>query len=424
MFTNFRNGILSYQAIGNTPTFLTKTNSGTYYASLVTSSKDFAVTMAHGVAEYLVTFYNNETNIWGPFTGTDTNYLYLEVDTLTGQVSFGSSTVPITYGTVYPLTPVSGECFFDTNSMKTFMWTGASWVNKIRVYVGEVSSSSVVGYTGTVTGSLVPYSTGPIIYSSGGRAVLKHDKTFFTFSEKFFINNIPFGTSSLEQSAVAVRANTSLAADRFVKINSMGTIDYAQPADVGVNIIFILTEPMSIGEITYLPVGGVVNNSSWSWASIGADIFVGENGVLSLTDPVLSNNALPSKPAVAKTLSVSSVLINPLAFINIPEAPAPAPVQSSSMVWELIDTNTVAVPFTGYVVNLESNSVEVTLPATPSVNDEIVISVDTYIPTAVGTCTIAANGKLIKWQSSDITMDTNITLRFIWIGGLIGWAIV
>lgn len=423
MITTFRNGIVSYQAIGNTPTFITKTNTSTYFATLVTSSKDFAITMAHGVAEYLVTFYNSETNAWGPFTGTDTNYLYIEVDTLTGQVSFGSSIVPITYGTVYPLTPVSGECFFDTNSMKTFMWTGASWVNKIRVYVGEVSSSTVVGYTGTVTGSLVPYTTGPIIYSSGGRAVLKHDKTFFTFSEKFFINNIPFGTSSLEQSAVAVRANNNLAANRFVKINSMGTVDYAQPVDVGVNIIFMLTEPLNIGEVTYLPVGGVVNNSSWSWTSIGADIYVGENGVLSLTDPILTNNSLPSKPPIAKTLSISSILINPLAFINV--STISAPVQTgSSMVWELINTNTTAVAFTGYVVNLEVNSVAITLPATPSVNDEIVVSVDTYIPDAVGTCTILANGNLIKWQPDDITMDSNITLRLIWIGGLIGWAIV
>lgn len=528
MFVNFRNGIVLYQYSGgnpNQPTFLSKTSGGTYYVSLLTNDKDFAVTFSHSQAEYLKTFYNNVVNAWGPFNDVVTHYLYIDIDTLTAEVTYGSTLIQPSYGSVLPGSPVLNENFFDITSNKALEWTGSSWVQKIRVFVGEVNSTSITHYTGTITGSYFPYTTGPIIYSGVGRGVLKHDKTFLTLSEKFFIDNIAFGNTSLEQSSIAVIAGNNLAANRFVKIDYDGTLAYAEPADVGVNLIFVLTEPLNIGEVTYICVGGVVQNSSWNWSSAGSDIYVGENGVLSLTDPVLTNGLLPSKPPIGKTLSDKSIIINPLMFLgNISNGSTYTPPeldwqpntiypsttilvrhnsrlyqlvtphtsgalfndtnwkivssnvevwngsvkyyststyksmvyyndnlyvcntthtstgsfnsdianwnivggnQSSAINWQVINANTSASSFNGYVVDLTTNSVAITLPASPALNDQIVISVDTNINSTINVCSILPNGNNIKGQGDSINIDiNNYTLTLVWVAGSIGWAVV
>lgn len=528
MFVNFRNGIVSYQYSGgnpNTPSFLSKTSSGTYYVSLMTNDKDFSLTFSHNQAEYLKTFYNNVVNAWGPFNDTDKHYLYIDINTLTAEVTFSSTTIEPSYGFVLPSAPSIYENYFDSTNNKALEWTGSGWVQKIRVFVGEVNSTAVTHYLGTITGSHFPYTTGPIIYSGAGRGILKHDKTFLTLSEKFYIDNIAFGNTSLEQASIPVISGANLSANRFVKIDYDGTLTYAEPADVGVNLIFVLTEPLNVGEVTYLCVGGVIQNGSWNWSSVGVDIYVGENGVLSLVDPVIGNGLLPSKPPVGKTLSDKSIIINPLMFIgNISNGSAYTPpildwqpntiyptstimvrnnnrlyelitphtsgalfsdtnwkiinsnievwngtvkyyststyksmvyynnnlyicnnthVSSGSfasdvanwdmvggnagntMSWQVVTTNTNASAFNGYVVDITTNNVNITLPANPNLNDEIVISVDTDIYSTVNVCSIIPNGNNIKGQGDTINIDiNNYTLRLIWVGGTIGWAVV
>lgn len=524
MFVSFRNGVVLYQYTGgnpNQPSFLSKTSGGTYYVSLLTNDKDFAASFSHNQAEYLKTFYNNVNNAWGPFNDVNTHYLYIDIDTLTAEVTYGSTLVAPMYGNSLPVAPTTDQNFFDVINSRALVWNGSSWIPKIRVFVGEVDSSTVTPYIGTVTGSYSPYTSGPIIYSGTGRGILKHDKTFLTLSEKFFIDNIAFGSSSFEQASIPVKAGNNLAANRFVKINHDSTLIYAEPSDVGVNLIFVLTEPLDIGEVTYLCVGGVIQNNTWNWNNAGLDLYVGENGVISLTDPSISNNLLPSKPPIGKTLSSTSIIVNPVMFLgNVGSTYVPpildwqantvypnttilvrndgrlyelitphtsgatfsdtnwkivssnveewasstnyySTVTYKSMVyynnnlyvcnsshtssgvfnlanwnivggggggglsWQLITSNTTATAFSGYVVDISGGNVDITLPLTPSVNDEIVISVDTDINSTINVCTILPNGNNIKGQTDSVVIDiNNLTIRLIWLGGTLGWALV
>lgn len=417
MNVDFRNGIVSSQ-----PTYLTKSLGGTYTVSITTNTKDLILTVSHGISEYLISFYNDVNSAW-TFNDADTHYLYVDVDNITGQLSYGSSTVQVTYGVNFPISPVVGETFFNNTTFQSYQWTGDSWVKRIRVYVGHVNGSGVVqNGVGNITGSSIPYVSGSIIYSGTGRGILKQDKTFLSVTDRVMINEVPFGASTIEQTAISVKAADTLAGGRFVKLNSQGYLTYANPIDVGVSLIFVLTEPLNIGEVTFLPVGGVVNNPSWNWNFADLPLWVGENGEISAVDPTLANPVLPNKQPIGRTLSPTSILTNALNFLGT--TPLAVTITGSTYNWSIQDADFTAEPFNGYVVDVTTIGVDVTLPTSPVVNDDVTIMLAELIELSSNRCTIYSN-QLIQGTGNNITIDVNYaTLRFVFVGGIVGWALI
>lgn len=416
MNVDFRNGVISAQT-----NYLSKSSGSTYTVSIATNVKDLILTASHGASEYLISFYSNITAAW-TFSGTDTHYLYVDVDNVTGQLTYGSSLAPITYGVNFPISPIVGETFFNNSTYQSYQWSGDSWVKRIRVFVGFVNNTGVTEYgTGNVTGSSVPYVSGSILYSGNGRGILKHDKTFLTATDRVLINEVPFGASTIEQSALSVKAADTLAANRFVKFNSQGYLTYANPVDVGVSLIFVLTEPLNIGEVTFLPVGGIINNPSWSWSFADLPIWVGENGVISEVDPTLTNPVLPNKQPIGRTISSTSIITNALNFLgSVPPALPPSP-----FVWYVIDADTQTEPFSGYVVRTSTltNSIIVTLPQNPIINDEVVVMLGDAMESNYR-CTVVAN-RAIQSLEIEVTIDINNTaIKFVYVGDSVGWAMI
>lgn len=417
MNVDFRNGIVSAQS-----NYLTKTLGGTYAVSIVTNTKDLILTASHGASEYLISFYNNITDAW-TFNGTDTHYLYVDIDNVTGQLSYGSSLVPVTYGVNFPISPVVGETFFNNSTNQSYQWSGDSWVKRIRVFVGFVNNTGVTEYgIGTVTGSSVPYVSGSIIYSGNGRGILKHDKTFLTATDRVLINEVPFGASTIEQSALSVKAADTLAGNRFVKLNSQGYLTYANPVDVGVSLIFVLTEPLNVGEVTFLPVGGVINNPSWNWSFADLPIWVGENGVISEVDPTLANPVLPNKQPIGRTISSTGIVTNALNFLGS----VPPALPTSPFIWHIIDADTQTEPFSGYVVRSSTmlDDIIVTLPQTPVINDEVVVMLGDAIENNYR-CTVRSEEEAIQSLVIEVTIDINNTaIKFVYVGDSVGWAMI
>ena len=338
MQTTFRNGIIQYQYAGlnpNAPTFLVKTAGSNYSVTLSTVDKDFIATASNGVAEYLITLFSDATGVWS-FNDLLTHYLYIEIDKVTGAIRYGSSLFPVDYGPVFPSVPGVTQNFFNTLDNKNYEWSGSAWVQNIRVFVGQVSSVGVVPYTnGTSTGTNTPYITGAIIYSEVGRAILKGNKTFLTTADQILINNIPFGTQTLENTSVPARAMGTLSSNRFVKIDNTGYLAYAQPVDVGNYVLFLLQEPLVDGEVTNLPLGGALSNSSWNWSSANLPIWCGENGVVSDVDPVSLNPTTPSKPPIAKTVNATTIVTYPVISTQATVAPpTQASTQASTYFWQ------------------------------------------------------------------------------------------
>lgn len=417
MNVNFRNGIVSSQ-----PTYLTKSLGGTYTVSITTNTKDLILTVSHGIGEYLISFYNDVNSAW-TFNDADTHYLYVDVDNITGQLSYGSSTVQVTYGVNFPISPVVGETFFNNTTFQSYQWTGDSWVKRIRVYVGHVNGSGVVqNGVGNITGSSIPYVSGSIIYSGTGRGILKQDKTFLSVTDRVMINEVPFGASTIEQTAISVKAADTLAGGRFVKLNSQGYLTYANPVDVGNSLIFVLTESLGVGEVTFLPVGGVITNPSWAWSFADLPLWVGENGEISAVDPTLANPVLPNKQPIGRTLSPTSILTNALNFLGT--TPLAVTITGSTYNWSIQDADFTAEPFNGYVVDVSTIGVDVTLPTSPVVNDDVTIMLAELIESSGNRCTIYSN-QLIQGTGNNITIDLNYaTLRFVFVGGIVGWALI
>lgn len=417
MNVDFRNGIVSAQ-----PNYLTKTSGGTYSVSIATNVKDLIITASHGVSEYLVSFYSNVNSAW-TFNDTDTHYLFIDIDNVTGLLSYGSSTVPVTYGASLPNVPVVGETFFNNSTFQSYQWTGDSWVKRIRVFVGSVNPSGVtVLSVGTITGSNVPYVSGSILYTGTGRGILKQDKTFMSAVDRVMINEVPFGASVIEQTALSVKAADNLAGSRFVKLNQQGYLTYANPVDVGASLIFVLTEPLNIGEVTFLPVGGVITNPSWAWSFADLPLWVGKNGEISQVDPTLANPTLPNKQPIGRTLSPTSILTNALNFLGT--TPQAVTITGSTYDWSIQDADFTAEPFNGYVVDVTTGNVIVTLPTSPVVNDDVTIMLAKLIELSSNRCTINSN-QLIQGTENNITIDVNYaTLRFVFVDGIVGWALI
>ena len=419
MNVNFRNGIVSSQ-----PTYLTKSLGGTYTVSITTNTKDLILTVSHGISEYLISFYNDVNSAW-TFNDADTHYLYVDVDNITGQLSYGSSTVQVTYGVNFPISPVVGETFFNNTTFQSYQWTGDSWVKRIRVYVGHVNGLGVVqNGVGNITGSSIPYVSGSIIYSGTGRGILKQDKTFLSVTDRVMINEVPFGASTIEQTALSVKAADELAGNRFVKLNSQGYLTYANPVDVGNSLIFVLTEPLGVGEVTFLPVGGVITNPSWAWSFANLPLWVGENGEISAVDPTLANPVLPNKQPIGRTLSPTSILTNALNFLGTTPQAQAVTITGSTYNWSIQDADFTAEPFNGYVVDVTTIGVDVTLPTSPVVNDDVTIMLAELIESSSNRCTIYSI-QPIQGTGTNITIDLNYaTLRFVFVGGIVGWALI
>lgn len=419
MNVNFRNGIVSSQ-----PTYLTKSLGGTYTVSITTNTKDLILTVSHGIGEYLISFYNDVNSAW-TFNDADTHYLYVDVDNITGQLSYGSSTVQVTYGVNFPISPVVGETFFNNTTFQSYQWTGDSWVKRIRVYVGHVNGSGVVqNGVGNITGSSIPYVSGSIIYSGTGRGILKQDKTFLSVTDRVMINEVPFGASTIEQTAISVKAADTLAGGRFVKLNSQGYLTYANPVDVGNSLIFVLTESLGVGEVTFLPVGGVITNPSWAWSFADLPLWVGENGEISAVDPTLANPVLPNKQPIGRTLSPTSILTNALNFLGTTPQAQAVTITGSTYNWSIQDADFTAEPFNGYVVDVTTIGVDVTLPTSPVVNDDVTIMLAELIESSSNRCTIYSI-QPIQGTGTNITIDLNYaTLRFVFVGGIVGWALI
>ena len=91
--------------------------------------------------------------------------------------------------------------------------------------------------------------------------------------------------------------------------------------------------------------------------------------------------------------------------------------------WQsVVTTNTTMVAGKGYFVNTTGGAVTMTLPASPSIGDTIVV-VD-YSSAATNNITISRNGSNIQSAASDRTISTNNTSEtYVYINATVGWQI-
>ena len=160
-------------------------------------------------------------NAWTmPANGT--YYLYIDKDMSTGILSYGHTTIPDTYATTAPASPVLDQCYFNTVDMKMYHYNSSAWEQKLRVFVAkavttaDTATITMYPFTSRATPSnLVQYDSDgnlQVVDNAGGLAQLTASKFIGTFK-----GDIVGNADTATKAGNADTATKALAADTATK---------------------------------------------------------------------------------------------------------------------------------------------------------------------------------------------------------------
>lgn len=294
----FRQGIVRCQTdLSNNPSFLQKVSTG---VNLLTTNGPLVLSFTHGGTEYSHTENSIISNAWTAiFQPSVTYILYIDLDVLTGERTFGFTSKPFTTGPTAPTSPENDQHWFDSINFKMKVWNQSvsSWVEKIRIFVARVVNSTIE-YTYPIGNSQVGISrnagtlstyfpSGRILYADGGAAVRKVSGEFFTSEDKFYVGGSRIDAIRLESNVIEAIADQNISAFSIVRFNNLGKIVLANYADIGNTIVAIVTGDVLVGQAESVIIQGAVTNPLWKNAgwSINDKLWVKDNGEIVNQDP-------------------------------------------------------------------------------------------------------------------------------------------
>lgn len=318
MQTNFRQGIIRKPA-----NVFQATPSGINL--VISNNRPLELTLAYKDVNYYHVESADVVNAWTVTSSPTAVWLFIDIDTITGERSFGTSNTDIIVSSAEPSSPTSGQHWFDLNTttMKQFFSTGNQWVEVIRVFVAKYQNGLITNYQPdgvSHVGITGPSRAGRILYDSTGTAIRTSTGAFLTTETDFHTYGGISNTVRLESDVTLVRAGETIPAYSVVAIKSYGngmypTVELADYTDTEDTIIAFSPKALEVGEITSIVTRGLITNTDWDWngnsVPAGSKLWIGtglEKGILVPVDPALLNSLLPAKSAVAKVLSTNSVL--------------------------------------------------------------------------------------------------------------------
>lgn len=288
----FRQGLVRYQTdLASTPTFLQAAGS---QVNLNVSPTPTVITFAHKSTDYLFEERTSVAGAWqGPFSpGTTDYWLYWDIDLVTGERTFGHTTLEPVYGPVAPA-PVNTKHWFDTTNKVMKVWNGVTWQEVIRCFAGKYDNGSIIvaNPTGTQVGlSQVGYA-GFILFDENDNPIRKFSRSRqseFITTESVLITHLSTGAVSFtfETALNLVEAVGSIPAYYLVSPRGEGQIGLASHTDVARPIIGIVREDLVNGATGSFVPRGYVTNENWNWTvSPGTPLFCGVSGQVTTSVP-------------------------------------------------------------------------------------------------------------------------------------------
>lgn len=286
--------------------------------SLVLSTNESVVaTFADGAANYLTTERLPIPNAWtGPFVSGTDYWLFIDINTITGQRTFGHTVYSPVVGDAAPTTPLIDQHWFDTATNTMKVWSGNNWMRRVRVFAAKLQQGSVLVsmsvnspvYTGTQTGSTSaqPISSGALVFDGTGAPLKKADGTFFTTEDTALTGiasstQVKFGSIVVEAEAVS-----SLPAYSIVRFVDFNRVDAALNFLVDNGAYGIIETDATTGDVVNVTMEGLITNPAWDWSAAGvnAQLFVSGNGTLTTVAP-------PSPIPVAAIIDKNTILLRP-----------------------------------------------------------------------------------------------------------------
>ncbi len=326
---SFRQGIARH---GKSPFFLQQNGQ---FVDLVISPDLTLIAFADGNKDYLYTESVTAIKAWGPFTVPDNYWMYWDIDRVTGIRTYGSTTLLPIYATTAPLTPNTGQLWFDTSinnitSGKMHEFNGAAWVQVLRVFAGIYSSSNQFlspvdtvsvesNFTGTQIGAPgnIITNAGSLVYDFTGNPVVNQDGKFFT-TEDVFTTGVPTGASlKINNSLIRAQAAAPIAKYQVVVFNNFNKIILASSFDFLDKVYGIVEEDIPINDIGNVITEGVIFNELWDFNNstasppmvglINDPVYVTATGDLT-TDITFS---IPGQIPVGAIIGLQTILFSP-----------------------------------------------------------------------------------------------------------------
>jgi len=358
----FTHGIVSHSTTtgipGDTPNFLVVNGDKVdLHAPL---DQSFVTVLAHRDTNYLITLQSgSDIQSWGYGAATGKNfafdnlsgggantneyYLWIDVNRATGAFTYGHTIREPAVGSTPPFTPSTRPDdvhWFDTsnNTLKVWVASGVGpqygkWVEYVRIVIAKYiygsgfTSVSVnsPSFIGTTVGLVGQYRAGALIYDTTGNPVKRTNSTnvtqFFT-TDDVFTSGLPSLASPVAGNraryetflvdAIGLAPAPAYSMVRFTDFNEVLLLNaLSQPDD----LFGMIEAPIGAsGDLVQVTMSGVVNNPSWTWSTVGQQIFVDKNNDGLLTT-VEDDNYVP----LADQLPVAVALTRTSVLLRVPE---------------------------------------------------------------------------------------------------------
>lgn len=293
MKISFRQGIIRYQRDpSGLATFLKKgSGSGSGVIDLVTANDPLIVTFAYRQANYLHEETATVPRAWSGFTPHVDYWLFLDLDMVTAQRTFGHTTVEPTFGAVAPNAPVLDQHWFDVVATTMKVWNGINWTERTRVFVGKYVAGSIIQAQsyGTQVNVHTSNDAGFILFDADGYPVRQHHKRktfeFLTTASVFNTVTAKAINISLDAICTTVRATDPLPAFTLVSRDSRTTdaaaVNSADSTIPGQYAVGLVQEDFWADETGIITQQGYVHNEQWNFTDApGTILFVGTQGNL------------------------------------------------------------------------------------------------------------------------------------------------
>lgn len=296
---NFRHGIARRQedGVGN-PTYL-QPSSGGSYIDLVVSPDPTVFIIAHFDTDYLVTENTSVSQAWGPFTSGTNYWLYWDVDFITGQLTRGFTLLPPIDNPSPPASPSPDQHWFDMVNNVMKVWSGSSWVEKIRIFAAEYNNGAVLIHQpiGSQVGlNNVTTFAGPILFDPDGQPLQEFQRNrrgkFITTETPLHSQFARVANFRVEAAIIQGEAQENIPIHHAVAYFDYSQLVLARNTNPARPAIGISAEEMSTGEVrSYITKGFVTNEVDWDWSAYpaGTPLFVGATGDLVTVPPTATS---------------------------------------------------------------------------------------------------------------------------------------
>lgn len=320
---NFRQGIARRQQDGAGNGSNLQPSNGGSYVDLIVSPDPTVFITAHYDVNYMFSENASVTKAWGPFVSGTDYWLYWDVDFITGELTRGYSLFEPVHGSTPPASPLADQHWFDSNETVMKVWTGTTWIEKIRTFTCKYQNGAIIvdypiGSQVGIAG--VRAFAGTVLFDPDGTPLQKFQRNrrgrFVTTETELHGQFSRISNFRVEAAIVQGKANENIPIHFCVSYSDFDELRLARNTVPEQECIGLAAEDMVTGEVrSYITKGFITNEVDWNWSAedVGTPLFVGPTGELVTVPPIST-----SMQQVAMVINQTTIFVNikPVIFLN------------------------------------------------------------------------------------------------------------